>query len=455
MTPAPRTTAPRATAPLTPPPPPPLAPGPLTLAALTAVLAACGNQTPTTVDDAVFPVTVVTSEIRFSHDEFASAVQVLGGFGRASGVAHPLIASEFGEDSLEAHTLVRFGPIPSSVSVRDSAGTTVTDPSLTLVSARAVLRFDTLAAPPGPVTLSASLIHERWDPASATYAHAVDTIGEQVPWGSSGGGATTPISTAVWDPAESDSVFFPIDTLAIQNWDDTNNQARGMLLRMVTPGARVKVRAANLVLDVIPSIRPDTIVTTDTYSEYVTFIYDPVASLPGGVLQVGGAPAWRTIFEIDLPDSIPARGEMCPTGRCNLPLTADGVTLAALVLTAGPTGTSLRPTDTLFVDARPVYSPQHLPRAPLGQSIQIPFVEVPPEIFASADGATLEIPITRFVKDLLRGVTQDSLPAPNTLALLAGIEPQSFELMRFLGPGTQSPPVLRILVSQLAGMNVR
>ena len=429
---------------------------PRVLIALAAVFgAACGDQTPTTVDDATFPVTVVTSEIHLSLDEFARATQVLGGFGRASDVANPVVASEFGEDRLDARTLVRFGPIPRSASVRDSAGTTVTDSALVLVGGRAVLRFDTLAAPPGPVTLSASLMRERWDPASATFVHAVDSIGRQIPWGEVGGGVTTPISTTVWDPAEADSAYFAIDTLTLQDWDNSDNVGRGMMVRMVTPGARVKVRTANLVLDAIPSVRADTMVTTDTYSEHLTFIYSPVSSLPAGMLQVGGAPAWRTIFEMNLPDSIPVEGEVCPSGRCTLPLTADGLTLAALVLTAAPTQASLRPTDSLFVDARPVYSPEHLPRAPLGASVQFPLLLVGPEAFAGGGEATVEIPITTFVKDLVRGVTPDSLPAPNTLALLAGIEPQSFELMRFMGPDTPSPPMLRILVSQLAGMSVR
>ena len=432
--------------------------GRLSAAGLLAVVAAttaCGSETPTAVEDTDFPITVVTSEVRLTHDQFARAVQVLGGFGRAGEVTIPLVATEFGADSLEARTLVRFGPIVRSASVRDSAGTTVTDSTLTLVGGRAVLRFDTLSAPSEPVTLSASLIRERWDPPTATYIHAVDTLGEQVAWTRPGGGDATPISTAVWDPAESDSAYFPVDTIAIKSWEDADNEARGMLVRMVTPGARVRVRSVNLVMDAIPSIRSDTMVTTDTYSEHRTLIYDPGPSLPEGALQIGGAPAWRTVFEMRLPDSLAYQGSVCPSGSCSLPLTADGITLAALVLTPGPTDASLRPADTLFVDARPVYSPEYLPRAPLGNSVHTPILRVPPEIFAEGGGGALEIPITSFVKDLARGVTEDSLPAPNTLALLAAIEPQSFELMRFLGPGTSAPPTLRILVSQLSGMGMR
>ena len=425
------------------------------LAAAAALLAgACGYETPTAVEGVTFPVTVITSEVHLSHDQFARGVRVFGGFGRASSVAVPLVATDFGEEDLEARTLVRFGPIPRSASIRDSAGTTVTDPNLTLIGGRAILRFDTLAAPSEPVTLSASLIGERWHPPSATFVHAVDTLGEQVPWARPGAADTAPFSTAVWDPTESDSAFFAIDTLIIRAWD-TEDEARGMLVRMVTPGARVKVRSANLVMDALPSIRSDTMVTTDTYSEHLTFIYEPVASLPEGALQIGGAPAWRTVFEVQLPASLPIQGEACPSGACTLPLTADGITQAALVLTPGPTGVALRPTDTLFVDARPIPSPEYLPRAPLGNSIQVPVLQVPPELFADEEGSVLEIPITSFVKDLARGVTEDSLPAPNTLALLAAIEPQSFELMRFLGPRSSSPPLLRILVSQLSGMSMR
>ncbi len=428
------------------------------LAAVVALFAAaCGNETPTTVDGGDFPVAVATSEVLLGPDQFARDVQVLGGFGRPSDVAVPLIATEFGEEGLEARTLVRFGSIPRSASVRDSTGTTVTDPSLTLVGGRAILRFDTLVAPSEPVTLAASLILERWHPASATYLHAVDTLGERVPWTEAGGGIVAPISTAVWDPAESDSAFFAIDTLVVENWDDADNEARGMLVRMVTPGARAKVRSANLVLDAVPSVRSDTMVTTDTFSEHLTFVYSPAPTLPEGVLQVGGAPAWRTIFRIELPETLSATGAACPSGAgaCPLRITADGITQAALVLTPGPTEAALRPTDTLFVDVRPVPAPEHLPRTPLGPSIQVPVLRVPPEAFAGGKGSVVEVPITGFVRDLARGVTRDSLPAPNTLALLAALEPESFELMRFLGPGSSSPPLLRILVSQISGMEMR
>ena len=424
-------------------------------AAVALITAACGNETPTAVEGVTFPVRVVTSEVRLSHDQFARGVQVLGGYGRASAVSAPLVATAFGEHDLEARTLVRFGPIPTSASVRDTSGTTVTDSNITVLGGRAVLHFDTLTAPGEPVTLSASLMGEHWHPSSATYDHAVDTLGGQVPWERVGGGVTTPISTAVWDPAESDSASFPIDTLALKAWEDTDDETRSMLVRMVTPGARVKVRTANLVLDALPSVRSDTTITTDTFSEHLTFIYSPAPSLPEGALQIGGAPAWRTVFDMWLPDSLRIEGDTCPAGGCKLPLTADGITLAALVLTPGPTDAALRPTDTLFVDARPIPSPDYLPRAPLGQSIQVPVLQVPPEIFGGDDGAVLEIPITSFVRDLARGVTEDSLPAPGTLALLAGVEPQSFELMRFMGFDSGSPPMLRILVSQLSGMGIR
>ena len=118
----------------------------------------------------------------------------------------------------------------------------------------------------------------------------------------------------MWDPAESDSAFFAIDTLVIDAWD-TEDEARGLLVRMVTPGARVKVRSANLVMDALPSIRSDTMVTTDTFSEHLTFIYDPVPSLPEGTLQIGGAPAWRTVFEVQLPASLAHSRRSVPFGR--------------------------------------------------------------------------------------------------------------------------------------------
>lgn len=427
------------------------------LAAAAGLASACGDLTPTAMDGDLFPITARTIEIRLSYDEFVRRAQVLGGYGNPSELTNGVVASGFGEgdEQLEARTLIRFGPYPTIANVRDTTGTTRPDSSLTLLSGRAVVRFDTTLVPPdAPVTLSAYSMTEAWHATTATYDHAVDTIGGRVPWEQPGGGVARMLGQAEWDPTESDSVAFAVDSMALATWGDTDNAARGLRVQMSTPGVRVRIRSAALILNATPSINPDTVVDVGTFAQDLTFIYDPVTAVPEGQLQIGGVPSWRTVFELDLPGTIDEPPDVCALVGCPFELTSDAVIFASVVLSTAPTGTAFRPIDTLFVDARPVFSPERLPKAPLGDPVQTPPQSVPPEVFGNGGGTTVAIPATAFVKDLLRGETSSGLPAPATLAFLSGIEPQSLELMRFLGAGSSAPPVLRILVTLTDGVGL-
>ena len=306
-------------------------------------LTACGDVTPTAMDQDLFPITARTIEIRLSYEEFVRRAQVLGGYGAPAELMHGVVASAFGEgdEQLEARTLIRFGPSPTVANVRDTTGTTRADSSLTLLSGRAVVRFDTTLAPPeAPVTLSAFSMTEAWHGPTATYDNAVDTIGGRVAWGQRGGGVARMLGQAEWDPAESDSVAFPVDSMALAVWGDTANTARGLRVEMSTPGVRVRIRSATLLINATPSINPDTVVDVGTFAQDLTFIYDPVTSVPEGQLQIGGVPAWRTVFELDLPRTIDDPPEVCAQVGCPFELTSNAVIFASVVLSTAPTGSA-------------------------------------------------------------------------------------------------------------------
>lgn len=96
---------------------------------------ACSEQLPTAVGDDFFPDNPVTMEIRLTWDEFASNLEVYSGYGSPVQVGAVFLANGYGED-LVSRGLFRFAPLPSTVTVTDSAGTQRTDDQLTLVGGR-------------------------------------------------------------------------------------------------------------------------------------------------------------------------------------------------------------------------------------------------------------------------------------------------------------------------------
>ena len=73
-------------------------------------------------DAALFPVRAATVEVRLPWDAFASGLEVLGGFGSPSELGTAVLAQDFAGE-LDSRALARFGPFPSTTSVRDSTGT--------------------------------------------------------------------------------------------------------------------------------------------------------------------------------------------------------------------------------------------------------------------------------------------------------------------------------------------
>lgn len=408
---------------------------------------ACQEQTPLGVrtDLAAAPVTV---ELELAWSEFASNLEVFGGYGATSELGIGVVATDFA-GSLNARTLMRFGAYPAAITVLDSTGTNRPDTVLTFPSGRLVAFFDTIASTnTGPVTLSLGALQDEWDRGSASWLAAVDTLDDLRLWPEAGAGAVTEFGTAVWDPATGDSVVFQLDSAELAVWSDPTDATRGARLELITTGERLRMVNVGLRVDARASIA-DTVVTVAVFNDGLTFVYDPFPQPPPDGVRIGGAPSWRTVLDIDLPAQLDGPPGFCAQVPCPYSPRAVEVSFAALVLTSRAASMAFQPTDTIGLDVRPVLSRAALPKSPLGSSLveNVFGRRVGPEAFGSQAGETIEIPITLFVKELLAGSGGSAFEPPNTLVLLSAIEPISIAFASFVGPGGVDEPRLRLVLT--------
>jgi len=420
----------------------------LAAAASMAAVAACAELTPTAIGDELLPGAPVTVEIELPWEAFGSNLQVLGGYGLPSDIGTGVLANAY-RDTLNARTLVRFGVFPTAASVRDTAGTTVTDTNLTVLGGRLVAFLNrTSSTATTPVTIALGATQEPWHLASAGWANAVDTIGGVLPWSVSGGGTVIPIDTAVWTPSAGDSVAFMLDSAEVAAWSNHANLSRGGRLDLVTEGHRLDVRSVVLRLVVRPSVNPDTIIDLDVAERQTTFIYDPMPVAPGAGWGGGGAPGWRTVMDLQVPTQLNGPPALCAAVGCPVTLERGGVTYAALVLRSTQSEGPFQPTDSLGIDARQVLSRAALPKAPLGSTLlESGGRRIPGALFGSGVGSVVEIPITPFVRNLVEAANVGATGYSNTLALLSVFEPLSMTYGSFYGPGTPHAPVLKLIVT--------
>ena len=421
------------------------------LAAALMAVVACQERAPTALDDAQLPEGPVTVEIELPWSDFGSNFQVLGGYGSVASLGSPLLAHTYA-GALESRVLMRFGAYPISAQVINANGTTEIDTDIRYISGRLVLTIDTAASSnTGPVTLQLGALEEVWDANTASWTYAVDTVADQRAWTEPGAGPSTQISTAVWDPATGDSVNFVLDSAATARWVDNADQSRGGRIEADTDGVRLMLTGARLRVIMRPSIRPDTLVEDSVRLIEGTAVYDPPPSMPVG-LRVGGAPAWRSIMEITVPQ-FTGPPELCAAVLGGCPFTAEAghISYAALALTSRATEAVFQPTDTVRLDVRAVLSPPTLPKSPLGLSETGGLgMSISPEVFGALEGSVVEVPITAFVRTLLAGPGAGGVAEvdpPSTLALTSVTEPFSLSFASFFGPAEPGEPVLKLILT--------
>jgi len=411
-------------------------------------LLGCGEELTTSLAGDLIPVSAVTVEARLPFEEFAEDVQVWGGYGRAVQLSKGIVANAY-EGLLDARTLVGWLTYPRTAYVQDTTGSSRTDTLLTFVGGKVVARFDTLTSVlDGPVNLSLGAIGSDWDPGSVTWTLAVDSVGDQQAWPQEGAGPVIPLSTAQWDPATGDSVTFQIDSVGVAVWADSAAARRGARLDAVTEGVRLDVTSVRLYLITRPSINPDTLVDVEVSARTRTFVYDPPPTVSAESIIVGGVPAWRTVLTMKLPTQLNGPPELCAKVECPLALTSKSLISASLILRTQAPPAAFQPSDSLWLDLRPVLEPARLPKSPLGSSLAGSFgVPVPPRYFGEDEGSQVVFPIGAYVEQLIAANAGTATGVPHTVAILSTFEPLSLYFASFHGPGSPYAPELRLILT--------
>lgn len=431
---------------------------PVALLAASVILSAgCEETLPTATDPALIPVAPTTVEVRVNFSDFGRDVVQTPGFGRVGDLNTALVADQF-DGVLDARTLVRFGGYPEFVQVSDPSGVVVTDSTLSFVGGTVLARIDTLSVvAEGPVVLIAGALRGGpWDHRSATWTHAVDTIANSSLWPEEGAGPVDILDTVVWDPTQGDSVVFQLDSATANAWADTTDLSQGLRIAAVEEGARIEFLGFLLNLDIVPSARPDTLLSRPVGPLTQSFVYSPPPAPPGSTFRVGGAPSWRTTFGVTLADTLNGPPELCEVFGCPFKLTPESVNFAAITFQSAPSPPGFQPDDTLSMDLRAVLNEDQLPKSPLSNSLAgILGIRVPPDYFGTEADGEVTVGITSFIQDLIRGETSRGDAAPQALSLLTPFEPLSLELLTFHGAGSDQEPVIRMILTTRVGVPLR
>jgi hypothetical protein len=443
----------------------------------------CEDAIPTSTDGDLLPVEAVTVELRLPFSEFATDFQLFDGFGSTSILPSLVLAHEW-EGTVEARSLFRFLDLPLTIFVfPPGSNTTVADSLFVPVSGEVALELDTLEVRGlPPFLLEAGVTQTPWHPPSVDWDFAVDTLGAQVPWPEPGAGPVAFAGQGEWDPnadgggggSESDPPLItratiPLDSAGVTALLDTTVVGRGVRVSSLSPESRFRVRSAELVVRVRSSVNPDTIVAITVGVRSVALLQDPPPSLDPAAFPIGGAPAVRATFRFDLPESVPGSPAVCALVTCPVELLAERLVYAGLEFyTHEVIPTGLRPIQETVIELRPVLSPESLPRSPLGFPLACPSGEcamtlpstvIEEDFFTSELGTRVDLPMTRYVRDLLRDDGSSATPVPSTLVLMNGVDPQTLLELRplqystFWGPGTELEPTLRLVLTVASGVS--
>ncbi len=425
----------------------------------------CSDEIPTSEDGNLIPIDAQTVQVFLDWEEFGRDFRTFGGFSTPAALSTLHIAREYRGD-LDAAALLRFAGLPGSVLVRPPGSpTTQADTAYVPVGGTMVVRMDTTRfRPEVPIELTASRIISRWDERTAGWAMAVDTFGDALAWPVPGAGESVPFSTVTWDPEVADSVVFEVDSVTANAWRRGDVEERGARISVNTPGARLEATTAIFRADVRSQVNPDTLIPLAANPLNQTTIYAPEVGVSPDEFRIGGAPARRATLRLALPSRIEEGNPVCAAVACPLELRPERIVYAGLVMTTAPTTPAgLAPVDTLRMDVRPALAPDRLPKSPLGPSVQPSIRRIPATAFLGDAGVTVEVPMTRYFRDLLGGVEPEpgegtgvgeSSAVPSTLTFLSPSEPVSLGFGSFVGPGSAGEPFLRLILTLSDGVSL-
>ncbi len=417
----------------------------------------CTDAVPTSDDGDLIPVDAVTVEVHLPFASFARDLRSFSGFGSPADVPVTVLAHQW-EGELESRALMRFDSLPDWIAVRlpGSSSTSVhADSMYQPVSGKVILRLDTLGLGVESFELEAGAVLTPWDSETANWEVASDTVGavSPSPWPEPGGGPVRSLTSATWSPVDGDSLVLDIDSLTVTEWAEDDRSDRGLRVRGLTKGTRLRVMGVDLRVLARSSINPDTLVEVTAELDRGTVIYSPSPETSLDVLQIGGAPADRTTFRMELPSSVDAGVEVCAKVHCPLELRADRILFASLVLHTHTTlSPGFAPASSIAVEVRPVLSPERLPRSPLSAPVNPGAVGLAPEFFSSETETLYEIPMTGYLRTLLQPDLGGGVAPSPTLTLLVRPEPSGLEVLSFYGVGTQLEPYLRLILTVSDGV---
>jgi hypothetical protein len=409
-------------------------------------VSACTDEVPTEVGDDLLPSrSVRTFEIILEADDFLTFDTTFSGFAQPRNASFLPLANQF-QGVLDVNVLLRFAQPPSTITVRNAAGTVVTDSTPSWFRGRLVLQIDTLdSESTPPLIVSAFHTTEPWD-VSASWTLRVDTGAVELPWSMPGGTRGAQIDTATWEAG--DSIVLAVDSQTVAQWSDTTNDARGAVVVMETNGARVRVIGAVLRLEARSDLQPDTVVTANVGALRSIFVFNPPPP-PPNELRVGGVPAWRTMLGVrsDLADLV----FPCPgVSNCQLQLDSAHINRAELLLQTVAAPAGFLQEDTTLVQVRTLVVTPGVPieRSPLGVDVCGGSVRcllngrAIPSYFTQGQAH----PVMAFdVTNYILALVDDEIPAesrpPFALTLLDAQEPSTIGFSTF-APGARLRLVL-------------
>jgi hypothetical protein len=424
-----------------------------------AGMSGCSDLPPSSTEPGLIPVSAQTFEVLLPLASFATDVRVDGGFGHPSQVETAFLGYDEASGD-RAVGLVEYDgflrvisylPQGASVEVADSLWVPIGGDLLLFLDSARVAGIE-------PFQLVAERVIEPFDYRTATWTMAKDTLGGRVPWTVPGGGALESMGSAEWMPSVTDTVRISFDSIQATRLVRSEAGALAVRIRSDSDGSQIRLRGVDMEVRVRPSQHPEQVVTIRPFADRQTFISSAAAPTSSDTrLYVGGAPAYRSSFRFQLPPTVPAPASACGgVSPCTVPLTAGTVVYAGIELRSSPQPSRLlAPADTMTLEIRPVLAPDLLPKSPLGPPIQIFGRRVPPSAFQGEGGNLVEIPVTRFLRDLLVGEDFRGNPVPFAVAFLAAPEPSGLGVTSFAGPGSPNAPVLRLILTRSPGVNLR
>ena len=407
--------------------------------ALAVGVAGCGDEGATNVGSDLIGEGLRTVQVVYDASEFLQGDTVYDRIATLNSATFGIVANEYG-GNLDAHVLFEvFRPL--LVNYEDTTGTAVRDTIRAVRGGTLTVVIDSLTPQEGPVEFEVVDVTESWDRESVSWTLRTDTAGVTEPWTTPGGTPGEIVATATWESG--DTLLIPLDSAAASIWDDTTTAANGGMLRLATPGTRLRLRAVTFEFDVTPTGR-DTVVTAGRLSNTVPIAPEPPA--PGaGVVRVGGLPVWRSLLHFRRLDDLMVPCEQGST-TCSIPLSEVTVSNANLLLwTESMDG--YRSERDMRVEGRAVLEGPTVPltRSPLsgpfsqtGDVVALGAFEAPARVMT-------RVPITGFVqRNSNTGTDEEPLL---WLALTAVAERAVFGYGEFGSLGSAMPPQLEIVAT--------